>query len=215
MSVQRIAIALIGAPLAGSLRPLAMLAALVLGLLFWAEEAEARFDSELSFVGADGAALASQSIGVALLDEIASQAMTLPAYMVPQSATQPAAPNGSLVGLFNRPGLLGGFAAGFLGAGLFGLLFGQGLAGGLTGIAAVLGLIFQLVLLAILARLIWTWWHGHKTGLDGLSPRQLADAYGSPRHEKLPTVDSPATAEPSGSEPNATAGNGGGKLGRL
>src|SRR5262245_58351637 len=32
-------------------------------------------------------------------------------------------------GLLNRPGLLGGFAAGFLGAGLIGLLLGHGLTG--------------------------------------------------------------------------------------
>jgi len=53
------------------------------------------------------------------------------------------APSG---GLFNRPGglfgrgggLLGGLAAGFLGAGLFGMLFGGGLFSGLGGFSSIL-----------------------------------------------------------------------------
>ena len=46
-------------------------------------------------------------------------------------------------GLFSRPGLLGGLAAGFLGAGLFGLLAGHGFMGGLGGIASFFGLLLQ------------------------------------------------------------------------
>ncbi len=61
-------------------------------------------------------------------------------------------------GLFNRPGLLGGLFAGFLGAGLFGLLFGHGLFGGLGGLASVLGLLIQIALVVVVARLIWMWW---------------------------------------------------------
>jgi predicted lipid-binding transport protein (Tim44 family) len=61
-------------------------------------------------------------------------------------------------GLFSRPGLLGGLAAGFLGAGLFGMLFGHGFAGGLGGFASILGLIVQIVLIVIVARLIMNWW---------------------------------------------------------
>src|SRR5262249_32581982 len=49
-------------------------------------------------------------------------------------------------GFFNRPGLLGGLAAGFLGAGLFGLLFGGGLFGGLGGFSSLLGLVLQVAL---------------------------------------------------------------------
>jgi hypothetical protein len=40
------------------------------------------------------------------------------------------------VGFFGGRGLLGGLAAGFLGAGLFGLLFGYGLLGGMAGFAS-------------------------------------------------------------------------------
>ena len=58
---------------------------------------------------------------------------------IQRSMTQPstAAPFGQAdtqSWLFRRPGLFGGLAAGFLGAGLFGLLFGQGLFGGMGGL---------------------------------------------------------------------------------
>ena len=60
-------------------------------------------------------------------------------------------------GLFGS-GLLGGLAAGFLGAGLFGLLFGHGLFGGMAGFASILGLVLQVVLIVIVARLLFAWW---------------------------------------------------------
>ena len=61
-------------------------------------------------------------------------------------------------GLFNRPGLLGGLAAGFLGAGLLGMLFGNGLFGGLGGLASIIGLLLQVGLVIVVARLAWSWW---------------------------------------------------------
>ena len=57
-------------------------------------------------------------------------------------------------GLFGG-GLFGGIAAGFLGAGLFGLLFGQGFFGGMAGFASIIGLLLQVVLVVIVARLIF------------------------------------------------------------
>lgn len=61
-------------------------------------------------------------------------------------------------GLFGRPGLLGGLAAGFLGAGLFGMLFGNGLLGGLGSFASLLGLLLQIGVVVIVARMAWAWW---------------------------------------------------------
>jgi predicted lipid-binding transport protein (Tim44 family) len=61
-------------------------------------------------------------------------------------------------GFFNRPGFLGGMFAGFLGAGLLGMLFGNGLMGGLGGFASILGLVLQVALVVIVGRLLWTWW---------------------------------------------------------
>jgi predicted lipid-binding transport protein (Tim44 family) len=77
---------------------------------------------------------------------------TQPANRGAASAASPGA------GLLHRPGLMGGVAAGFLGAGLFGLLMGNGLLGGLGGFASLLGLLLQIVLVVVVARLAWAWW---------------------------------------------------------
>jgi hypothetical protein len=157
------------------LRSFAMLAALVLGLLTWSEDGDARAEG--------GSGLAAQAVlGVSWLAELDNSP--------PVNATQPTYPGGSLGGLFNRPGLIGGFAAGFLGTGVVGLLFGHGMIGELSGFPAVLGLLFQLALLAMLARLIWSWWRvGSVATVPDLSPRQLADAYERSRNEALPDID--------------------------
>jgi predicted lipid-binding transport protein (Tim44 family) len=60
-------------------------------------------------------------------------------------------------GLFGG-GLFGGLAAGFLGAGLLGLLFGHGFFGGMAGFASIIGLLLQVVLVVIVARLVFAWW---------------------------------------------------------
>ncbi len=90
----------------------------------------------------------------------------------------PVYPGGSLTELFNSGGWLGGFAAGFLGSGMLGLLFDRGMFGGLGGTASYLGLAFQLALLSGLGWLIWTRWRkGNVRGAAARSTRQLADAY--------------------------------------
>jgi predicted lipid-binding transport protein (Tim44 family) len=81
---------------------------------------------------------------------------------IQNSMTQPgsAAPIGQTAmrpGLFGG-GLFGGIAAGFLGAGLFGLLLGQGFFGGMAGFASIIGLLLQVMLIVIVARLIFAWW---------------------------------------------------------
>lgn len=80
------------------------------------------------------------------------------------NAAQPSTAPAQSPGLAGRPGgmfgggLLGGLAAGFIGAGLFGMLFGHGFMGGLGGFASFLGLLLQIGLVIIVARLAWTWW---------------------------------------------------------
>jgi len=86
---------------------------------------------------------------------------------IQRSMTQPsnATPIGqttSSSGLFAGRGLFGGLAAGFLGAGLLGLLFGYGFFGGMAGFASILGLLLQVVLVVIVARLIFAWWQRRK-----------------------------------------------------
>jgi predicted lipid-binding transport protein (Tim44 family) len=59
---------------------------------------------------------------------------------------------------FFRPGFMGGIFAGFLGAGLLGMLLGHGFGGGLGDAASFLGLLLQLGLVAIVGYMLWTWW---------------------------------------------------------
>jgi predicted lipid-binding transport protein (Tim44 family) len=70
------------------------------------------------------------------------------------------APAGAGGGFFNSPGrsMLGGLAAGFLGAGLLGMLFGGGMFSGLGGLSSIFGLILQIGLIIIVVRLAMSWW---------------------------------------------------------
>src|SRR5436309_5077485 len=63
-------------------------------------------------------------------------------------------------GFFNRPGMgmLGGLRAGFLGAGLLGMLFGGGMFGGVGGLSSIFGLILQIGLIILVVRLAMNWW---------------------------------------------------------
>jgi predicted lipid-binding transport protein (Tim44 family) len=74
-----------------------------------------------------------------------------------QTAGQAARPGLLGGGLFGG-GMLGGLAAGFIGAGLFGMMFGHGFMGGMGGFASILGLLLQVALVVIVARLAWAWW---------------------------------------------------------
>ncbi|HEX2511023.1 MAG TPA: TIM44-like domain-containing protein [Xanthobacteraceae bacterium] len=105
------------------------------------------------------------------------------------NATRPTTPATSpSPGLAGRPGglfgggLLGGLAAGFIGAGLFGLLFGHGFLGGLGGFASFLGLLLQIGLVIIVARLAWAWWQRRQQQpamASGPSMRDHASGTGS------------------------------------
>ena len=85
---------------------------------------------------------------------------------ITQPSTSPGYSPGLGGGFFNRPGrgLLGGLAAGFLGAGLFGLLFGGGLFSGIGGFSSILGLLLQIVLIVFLARMAMSWWQRRQMG---------------------------------------------------
>jgi len=76
-------------------------------------------------------------------------------------------------GLFNRPGggMLRGLAAGFLGAGLLGMLFGGGMFGGLGGLSSIFGLLLQVGLIVIVVRLAMSWWQRrHETAAAYAGP---------------------------------------------
>jgi hypothetical protein len=162
------------------LRPLAALFLLIFGLLLWGEEVDARLARDARFNGA-------RAIGLTQPALAADQEEISPC------AAQPAYPAGSLGDLFSRPGMIGGFAAGFLGAGIFGLVFGHGVIGELSSAPAILGLIFQFALLLALGWLIRAWWRADKAATVA-SPRQLADAYERARNETLPDFGADANA---------------------
>jgi predicted lipid-binding transport protein (Tim44 family) len=165
-----------------AVRPLFLLATFALALLTWSGEADARAGGGFSF-GSRGARTYTAPRVTTTAPNAASPINRSVTPQVGQPSSTFGRPGG-FGGFFNRPGLLGGLAAGFLGAGLFGLLFGHGLFGGLGGMASFLGLLLQVGLVVILGRLIWGWWQSrHAPAFAGLSPRQLADAYGSARPE--------------------------------
>ena len=140
-------------------RPLLAFCALVAVLALAVSDADARAGRGGSF-GSRG----SQTFSAP-----PSTATSPSARPIERSMTQPGQP-GSTVGqrapqtspaaggFFNRPGFLGGMFAGFLGAGLLGMLFGNGFMGGLGGAASMLGLLLQIGIVAIIGYLLWTWW---------------------------------------------------------
>ena len=97
-------------------------------------------------------------------------------------------------GFFNRPGMgmLGGLAAGFLGAGLFGMLFGGGLFSGLGGLSSILGLLLQIGLIVLVVRLAMMWWqrrHAPAASLPGQRARSAGRAWRrSPRGATGPSA---------------------------
>jgi predicted lipid-binding transport protein (Tim44 family) len=108
-----------------------------------------------------------------------------------RTITQPSRPGlGAPVGggLFGRPGLFGGLMAGFLGAGLLGMLFGGGMFGGIGGLSSIIGLILQIGLIIFLVRLAMSWWQrrhqtaaayaGGPSGLGAQSSFRTATGFG-------------------------------------
>ena len=139
-------------------RPLLGLAAVVAVLAMLAVDADARSRGSS---GSRGTRTYSQPPSTQTAPTTArpiERSMTQPGQAAqPSGINRPAAQTtGS--GMFNRPGFLGGLAAGFLGAGLIGLLFGQGLFGNLGGLASFLGLILQAGLVAMVIWFVWSLW---------------------------------------------------------
>ncbi len=138
-------------------RPLLAALAVAASFALFVSDADARAGRGGSFGSRGGQTFsAPPSTSTAPSARPIERSMTQPGQ--PGSLAQRAPSTSPLGGFFGRPGFLGGMFAGFLGAGLLGMLFGHGLFGGLGGFASILGLILQVALIAIVARLIWTWW---------------------------------------------------------
>lgn len=180
----------------------ALLAALAV-MSFVIDEADARVGRGVSS-GSRGARTYSAPPPTATAPSTASpfqRSITQPQTTRPSTA--PAAQPSP--GLAGRPGglfgggLLGGLAAGFLGAGLFGLLFGHGFLGGLGGLTSFLGLLLQIGLVIIVARLAFAWWQrrqGQPAYASGPSMRDNATGQGG---SFLGLGGGGAAAEPAGS----------------
>ena len=102
----------------------------------------------------------------------------------PSTATAGAAGTASAAGAAARPGLfgggmLGGLAAGFIGAGLFGMLFGSGFMGGMGSFASILGLLLQIGLIVIVARLAYAWWQ-RRNAPPVTAMQSAGSSHGSP-----------------------------------
>ena len=165
----------------------AKLATLTVALLIGADEGDIRSADGMVFGRGEPSSYIS-SIASPLMAASANRAVAFAPRMMAQVV--PSFQGGSLSGFFNRGGMLGGFAAGFLGSGVLGLLFGRGLANGLGGVPSYLGLLFQIALLLMLARLIWARWRSDDAvSPAGLSPRQLADAYLRSREDLHAPID--------------------------
>jgi predicted lipid-binding transport protein (Tim44 family) len=191
----------------------ARLAALTVALLVGADEGDAQPVNGMSFGSDASGTFSTPPVATSVRQRGGVFAAPMSAQVVPSYS------GGSLSGLFNRGGMLGGFAAGFLGSGLLGLLFGRGLSAGLGGIPSYLGLLFQLALLVMLGRLIWTRWRfDDALSPAGLSPRQLADPYLRSRDDLYAAIepsianeDFAETAEsPSGQSSKVAESRGGG-----
>ena len=175
------------------LRPLLALGAMVATLALAVTDADAR-PGRGGSIGSRG----SQTYSAP-----PSTATSPTARPIERSMTQPGQPGGALAqrpatpaptgGLFGRPGFMGGLFAGFLGAGLLGMLFGHGLFGGLGGFASVLGLMLQIGIVVLIGYLLWTWWQRRS---------QPALAAG-PSYRDMPSGDS---------RPSFLGGLGGGAL---
>src|SRR5215207_2275605 len=143
------------------LRPLVMIATAVAALALIAGDADARVGGSRSS-GSRGSNTYSAPPSTSTAPKAGApmeRTMTQPGQPgagINRSAT-PAAQSGSW---FNRPGMgmLGGLAAGFLGAGLLGMLMGHGFLGGLGGLASMLGLLVQAGLIALVVVMAWRWW---------------------------------------------------------
>jgi predicted lipid-binding transport protein (Tim44 family) len=141
-----------------TLRPLLALLAIVAALAFTVASADARMSGSSGSRGSRtfSAPSATQTAPrAAPIDRSMTQAPRPGS--LGQTAGQTARPGLLGGGLFGG-GLLGGLAAGFIGAGLFGMLFGHGFMGGMGGFASMLGLLLQIGLVVIVARLAWAWW---------------------------------------------------------
>jgi len=156
-----------------SLRPVLASLAVVAALALTVASVDARSSSSSGSRGGRtfSAPAATQTAPRAAPVERSMAQPARPGSAVGQAAGAGAAAKPGLLGggMFGG-GLLGGLAAGFIGAGLFGMLFGHGIGGGMGGFASMLGLLLQIGLVLIVARLAWAWWQRRQQPATAAGP---------------------------------------------
>ncbi|MDB5601037.1 MAG: methyltransferase, YaeB/AF family [Xanthobacteraceae bacterium] len=147
-------------------RPFLALIAIIAALVLVAGDVDARPSGGKSF-GSRGSKTFAPPAATNTAPGAAPMQRTTTTPGAPGATTRPnaapaAAPAGGMFG--GARGLMGGLAAGFLGAGLIGMLFGGGFMSGLGGFASMLGMLIQIGLVVVVAMLAWNWWKRRQAG---------------------------------------------------
>ena len=162
----------------GAIKTLAVVLSLAMPLTIAISAADARPGGKGGSMGSRGSKTFAPTPGTATAPN-AAQPMnrTMQQPGAPGMAGPAAAGAAAKGGFFNRPGMgmLGGLAAGFLGAGLLGMLFGGGFLSGLGSMMSIIGLLVQVVLIVVVVRLAMKWWQRRNQGQN-----QTASAYAGP-----------------------------------
>ena len=181
-------------------RPLLALCAMAAMLALAVADADARPRSSFGSRGSQTFS-APPSTATSPSAKPIERSMTQPGATAARPSTAPAAG-----GFLGRPGFLGGMFAGFLGAGLLGMMFGHGLTGGLGGFASMLGLLLQIGIVVIIGYLLWTWWQRRSQPAlasgpslrdynSGNSPSQPGFGFGGGSGAAASTARAPGTDE--------------------
>jgi predicted lipid-binding transport protein (Tim44 family) len=139
-------------------RPLLAVLALAASVALVASIADARPRSSFGSRGSQTFSAPPSTATAPKATKPMERSMTQPGQPGSTASRTATAPNPAGGGFFSRPGFMGGLFAGFLGAGLLGMLMGNGFAGGLGGAASMLGLLLQIGIIALIGYLVWTWW---------------------------------------------------------
>jgi predicted lipid-binding transport protein (Tim44 family) len=120
-----------------------------------------------------------------------------PAAGQPQRPAQPQAASATAARPSMARTMMTGFAAGLLGAGLFGLLSGQGFFSGLGGLMGLLGLLLQAAIIFLVIRLAWNFFTRRKDSAPvpaGVPRRMLDEMPAAPA--AMPAAAAAATTAP-------------------
>ena len=155
-------------------RPLFAVLALAASVALVASVADARPRSSFGSRGSQTYSAPPSTATAPKATRPMERSMTQPGQPGSTASRTATAPNPAGGGFFGRPGFMGGLFAGFLGAGLLGMLIGHGFAGGLGGMASMLGLLLQIGIIALIGYLVWTWWQRRSQPATGERARCCA-----------------------------------------